>query len=273
MSRQGSFLELNVPQCWIGLGGNADDGAVLFAAMADRLHRRFGGSVCLSSRYRTAAVGKDAGPPYWNAVAGFETDLPPLALLHQLQCWEQEFGRERTVIWGPRTLDLDLLFYGDEVIRSPELTVPHSGAWYRRFVLEPLYEVAPTMVHPEWQLSIEQLWKRLSAPPATLWLYAEDAAAGWQERLQSRLGSVRIVISPGCGPEPHGLLAAIAAASPRGWHHTPHLRFDPQRPREELEQALYDACTAAFDQPVAWPVDPPRSSAQETKPSGEITGG
>jgi len=103
----------------------------------------------VSSSHETEPVG---GPPgqgkYLNAVALIETGLDPLALLHVLEKIEARFGRERKVRWGARTLDLDLLVFDDRIIEMPELELPHPRMRTRRFVLEPLVEVAPEAVDP-----------------------------------------------------------------------------------------------------------------------------
>lgn len=106
-----------------------------------------------SSLYRTTPVvsgpaGPDAGPDYINAVVALDTALPALDLLDQLQALEQAAGRERTYRDAPRTLDLDLLLYGQSRIDSPRLTVPHPRMWQRAFVLVPLAEIAPRQVSP-----------------------------------------------------------------------------------------------------------------------------
>jgi len=106
-----------------------------------------------SSLYRTAPVisgpaGSDAGPDYINAVVALDTSLPALTLLDQLLALEQAAGRERLYLDAPRTLDLDLLLYGQSRIDSPRLTVPHARMWQRAFVLVPLAEIAPELVSP-----------------------------------------------------------------------------------------------------------------------------
>jgi len=83
-----------------------------------------------------------------NCVAALETGLAPSELLAALQGIERDMGRIRTVMWGPRTIDLDILFYGDLVISGPDLRVPHPEIANRRFVLEPLCEIAPDLRHP-----------------------------------------------------------------------------------------------------------------------------
>ena len=103
----------------------------------------------VSSFHETEPVG---GPPgqglFLNAAAVLETTLDPLGLLNVLHEIEERFGRTRTVHWGERTLDLDLLLFDDKIIDTPELTIPHPRMAARRFVLEPLAEIAPGAVDP-----------------------------------------------------------------------------------------------------------------------------
>lgn len=98
-----------------------------------------------SSLYRTAPW-EASGPDFINAVALLQTDLPAPHLLAELQALEKAAGRERPYLNAPRTLDLDLLFYGEGRIQSPTLTVPHPRLWERAFVLVPLAEIAPERV-------------------------------------------------------------------------------------------------------------------------------
>lgn len=99
----------------------------------------------VSSLYRTAPF-EAQGPDFINAVALVRTQLPPLALLHALQDLEQQQGRQRPYKNAPRTLDLDLIFYADLSLQTPELTLPHPRWQERAFVLHPLAEVAPECV-------------------------------------------------------------------------------------------------------------------------------
>jgi len=106
-----------------------------------------------SSFYKTAPLemlpGHAPGGDYINAVLQIETRLPAPILLQHLQQIEQAAGRERPYVNAPRTLDLDLLLYGDGRIDSPQLTVPHPRMWQRAFVLLPLAEIAPALVSQE----------------------------------------------------------------------------------------------------------------------------
>lgn len=134
---------------WIGLGSNlADPVAQLrraFEALAAIPHTRL---VARSALYRNPPMGPQDQPDYVNAVAQLATGLEPLALLDALQAIENAHGRRRERRWGPRTLDLDLLLWGERVIDHPRLTVPHPGLPERPFVLYPLAEIAPELHIP-----------------------------------------------------------------------------------------------------------------------------
>lgn len=101
-----------------------------------------------SSLYRSPPMGPADQPDYLNAVAQLQTGLEPQTLLSELQRIEHLHGRERALRWGARTLDLDLLLYGDRRIDTPTLSVPHPGMAQRHFVLYPLAELAPDLEIP-----------------------------------------------------------------------------------------------------------------------------
>lgn len=111
---------------------------------------------CASSWYQTAPVGPPQ-PDYLNGCAILDTQMMPLVLLETLLNIEQHFGRERRERWGPRTLDLDLLLFGDLILETPQLQIPHPRMRERAFVLVPLAEIAPDWVDPITQKSIAQL--------------------------------------------------------------------------------------------------------------------
>lgn len=135
---------------FVGLGSNLESPKRQVQRAFDELdrvpHTRL--SSC-SSLYRSAPLGPAGQPDYINAVARLSTGLAADRLLSELQAIEQAHGRERLQRWGPRTLDIDLLLYGDEVIATPSLTVPHPEMHRRPFVLVPLYELAHGLTLPE----------------------------------------------------------------------------------------------------------------------------
>ncbi len=110
-----------------------------------------------SSVYETAAWGVAAQPAYLNQVLVVETALPPFELLEKTQEIEKQLGRIRSFRWAARTIDIDILFYDQLIISTQELTIPHSRILERKFVLQPLTEIAPDMLHPVWQRSIKNL--------------------------------------------------------------------------------------------------------------------
>ena len=149
----------------IGLGSNLASG--LPGGREGNLReaiRRVGmlGSVkAISSFYDTAAVGVVEQPRFLNGAMLLETSWGPLELMRELLKIERAMGRERTVPKGPRVIDLDLLLYGKAEIDMDELTVPHPAMQERRFVLEPLSEIAPAMVHPVLGLTVGEMLGRL----------------------------------------------------------------------------------------------------------------
>jgi len=114
-----------------------------------------------SSYYRTEPVGLLNQDWFINAVIEMRTTLPAALLMEELQEIENLMGRSRTVKWGPRIIDLDLLLYDQAVIQSEGLTIPHPELHKRRFVLAPLCEIAPYVIHPLFGVSIAGLMKRL----------------------------------------------------------------------------------------------------------------
>lgn len=113
----------------------------------------------LSSRLETKAYGYTKQADFINMVAEAETLLSPDELLHQLQSIEKSLDRVREVRWGPRTIDLDILFYGSEVIRQTNLEIPHKDMIHRDFVLKPLQEIAPSLMHPVYLRPIQVLYE------------------------------------------------------------------------------------------------------------------
>lgn len=132
----------------IGLGSNLGDRARHIATAVGALSE-LGSLNRVSSLYETAAIGGPKQGDYLNAVVVIDTEMPVRALLERCLQIERESGRERRERWGPRTLDLDILFYGNERINDAELAVPHPRMTERRFVLEPLLEVWPDAALPD----------------------------------------------------------------------------------------------------------------------------
>ncbi len=115
----------------------------------------------ISSLYKTDPVGYEAQAQFLNGVAAIQTILSPLSLLHTLKDIETAIGRKHRIRWGPREIDLDILIYGDLCLQTDTLVIPHPEMHLRGFVLVPLAEIAPDLVHPVFQETIQTLLNRL----------------------------------------------------------------------------------------------------------------
>lgn len=159
---------------FIGIGSNLRDPA----GQCRDATRRIGAVPAIrllrcSSLYRTEPVGFRDQAWFVNAVAEIRTGLRPRKLLDSLKEIEREMGRTEGPLWGPRVIDLDLLLYGQEVVTEEGLVVPHPELHRRRFVLEPLCELASYVIHPAFGISARGLRDRLTDPG-----FVERCAAG-----------------------------------------------------------------------------------------------
>jgi 2-amino-4-hydroxy-6-hydroxymethyldihydropteridine diphosphokinase len=216
----------------IALGGNIGNVPETFSKALAALAAEPGIRLLNVSRnYSTRPIGENAGEPFINAVALLDVDCPPELLLLRLQQLETEFGRVRTVHWGPRTLDLDILSYGDVIVnfhgdaasggegtagstldsipsmldsRPSTLFIPHPACWYRRFVLDPWCDVAPRWRHPRLGETVQELRGRLLARPLGVGITGPEIAAGRMAdelRLHFALEEMAIVVhDPSCHP-------------------------------------------------------------------------
>ncbi len=151
-----------MPRVFLGLGSNIDPEPNLVLAITE-LRRRFG-TVEVSPVYRAPAIGFDS-PDFLNAVAAIETDLAPVDLLEEIEAIHDVAGRERgsSTTWVARTLDIDLLTYGDIVDPERPLRVPRSDILDYAFVLRPLAELAPDGRHPVIGKTFAELWQQFDA--------------------------------------------------------------------------------------------------------------
>jgi 2-amino-4-hydroxy-6-hydroxymethyldihydropteridine diphosphokinase len=135
-------------RAFVGLGSNLGDRLAHLERAAELLAAA-GDAVAASSVYETEPVGGPEQGPYLNAVVELSTTDAPRQILERCRAAERDAGRTRTVRFGPRTLDADVLLVGDERVDEPDLVVPHPRMYERRFVLVPLSELAPGLVTPE----------------------------------------------------------------------------------------------------------------------------
>jgi len=179
----------------IGLGSNLGDRKAILDGVVAQLRQTPELLVrSVSTYHETKPVGGPAGQgPFLNAAAALETTLEPIALLHRLQEIEADAGRVRTVRWGERTLDLDVLLFGDEIIDRPDLSVPHPRMGVRRFVLVPLEEIASAARDPLTGRSISELRANLDRRPSYL------ALEGWWSAPEKRAALERLVVELNTG--------------------------------------------------------------------------
>jgi len=142
---------------FISLGGNLGNTLEIFKNSYLEIEKKIGRISAFSKIYQTAAWGKTDQADFLNQVISLETDLNPEKIMSTLLEIELFFGRRRDVIWGPRILDLDILFLGNQIVSSENLAIPHPQIAHRRFVLIPMVEIAPHFLHPELQQTMLEL--------------------------------------------------------------------------------------------------------------------
>lgn len=140
---------LECSTAYLLLGGNLGDREANLKSAIELLNDKIGHVIAISSLYETAAWGKTNQPSFLNQAVSLETRLTALEVLERALSIEQELGRVRKDKWGERLIDIDLILFGNEIINIPDkLQVPHPHMQNRKFVMEPLAEIAPGVIHP-----------------------------------------------------------------------------------------------------------------------------
>lgn len=145
---------------YLGLGTNLGDKEANLHAAVQKINERIGEVTSLSAFYVTAPWGFSSENSFLNAACCVESELPPLDILRETQAIERELGRMKKSVDGnysDRLIDIDLLLYGDLILHTPELEIPHPLMTERRFVMEPLVEIAPDVVHPVLRKRLNEL--------------------------------------------------------------------------------------------------------------------
>lgn len=232
-------------ECWIGIGGNLGNSRQFFDAAWSELSLQ--SELQLGRRsgiYHTTAVGQADGPTYTNAVFSLCTSLPPFELLIRLQAVEIALGRQKTVRWGSRPIDLDILLVDQLVLNEPRLTIPHPAAWYRRFVIDPLHEVASNLHHPVLKQTVAELKARLSIRP--LIIASLDMSAPLSAEAADRFPDARIVTAENATKAAIGFqLTSTPPATVIGGVPIADLTSTPG----DAIQRLTDFLTSVFDEP------------------------
>lgn len=146
---------------YLGIGSNLGERESNCINALERLTTKGIEIIAKSSLYETKPWGMKDQPDFINMCAKAETALCPEDLLAALKGTEKEMGREEGDRWGPRLIDLDILFYDDKIVRTPDLSIPHPLIEQRDFVLIPLCEIAPDLVHPVSRKTIRELTEQL----------------------------------------------------------------------------------------------------------------
>jgi len=159
---------------YLGLGSNVGDREEYIQQTLYVLEKTPGITVTkVSSIYETEPEGDSEQPMFLNAVCGIKTTLAPRKLMEELRSIEDTLGRDRAIEWGPRTIDIDILLYDDLIVSEDDLQIPHPLMHERGFVLSPLSEIAPNVVHPILEITIKQLY--------------EDCGKEYEDRYDSNL--------------------------------------------------------------------------------------
>lgn len=140
-------------------GGNSGNRGENLLKAQEKIAKECGEILFASSIYETAAWGLKEQPNFYNQALKIETELNATELLEHILTIEKSLGRIRKLKYGPRTIDIDILFFGDEIIEQPYLTIPHPELQNRRFALQCLVEIAPEILHPVFGKTILQLLK------------------------------------------------------------------------------------------------------------------
>ena len=145
-------------QCYLHLGSNLGDRFSYIKKAKQLIEQEAGELNQCSSLYETEAWGQIDQADFINQAIGLKTSLKPTQLLQTILSIEEKLGRERKEKWAARTIDIDILFFGEEIIKLTNLTIPHPYLHQRNFVLIPMLEIAGDWIHPELSQSIEELY-------------------------------------------------------------------------------------------------------------------
>ena len=152
-------------RAYIAIGSNLGDREEIIENGIRSIETQIGPILARSSTWETAPYGVTDQPDFLNLAVLAETKLEPEPLLHTMLAIEKEQHRVRKIHWGPRTLDLDLIYYEDRILHMEDLILPHPDRKNRAFVLGPLAEIAPDYLDPEYHVTIQELYEELKKNP------------------------------------------------------------------------------------------------------------
>ncbi len=156
-------MTLDLKKAYLLLGSNLGDRALLLGEATQLISKKVGDVFAKSTIYETAAWGKTDQPSFLNLAIGVTTALSPLQLLNTVLEIENMLGRKRLEKWGARLIDIDIVLYADEIIsQGYDLRIPHPEMQHRKFVLQPLAEIAPLAKHPVFKKTITEMLEDLT---------------------------------------------------------------------------------------------------------------
>jgi 2-amino-4-hydroxy-6-hydroxymethyldihydropteridine diphosphokinase len=150
-----------VPRAIIAFGSNMGNRRENIQKALEKMEHIGLNLIKTSTIIQTEPYGYLDQDPFLNGACIVDTVLSPKELLYQLLAIEQELGRKREIRWGPRIIDLDIIFYEDQIIREKDLIIPHPDAHNRTFVMEPISEIAPFFVHPIYKKTVREIYQEL----------------------------------------------------------------------------------------------------------------
>lgn len=153
----------------LGLGANLGNRLAYILQASELLRHRYPKKFKLASIYETPPWGELDQPRFLNTVISFSTDENASTCFHFIKEIEKELGREKTKKWGPRIIDIDILYFGNERIQSPNLEVPHKHLHNRAFVLRPMNDIEPNCLHPILNLTTNQMLSKINDDTSLFW--------------------------------------------------------------------------------------------------------
>jgi 2-amino-4-hydroxy-6-hydroxymethyldihydropteridine diphosphokinase len=153
---------MDMTEVYLALGSNLGDSRDYLKQAVEMLGAHLH-QIKQAPIYRSEAVGYTDQPDFLNTVVCGQTDLSPTELLAELQWIEKKIGRTKTFHWGPREIDIDIIFYGNTILKTPKLTIPHDRFRERAFVLQPLADLNPNFIDPESGLDVSLILKAIPA--------------------------------------------------------------------------------------------------------------